>query len=682
MLSLAHTDVIYLTPGGTPMQLQQHPVKPTSMISDGAQPAATVSRAALYGWLTLLLCGPMLLVILQLFPALDAPVFHDPTAHVLITAGASSVGTILALLALRAAYRSADGRVFLVGMGFLATASIFIIHAVATPDVLMIGRDLATGWSALFSLVLGGALFASSGLPLTVDANLRLMRHARTGVALYLIGLAAYAWLVLVALPALPIGGTVAYPAAGAAHPTDHLAGGGADLSNGSAVPPAVPGSAAGAAWLSSERLSLGVGMFGLACYGFATWQHLLIYRRWPSATGFAVLCGIVLLGEALLTQQAWTLYGASFWLSHAQEFVAFGVIGFALLGGYRRGQPSQQLLESLFLSGTRSRIQAEYVEALDSLIDTLAAGQHPSPSLRHMLTNRLGMSAAQLAVLERAARAVAQERRQRHELEELNVALHQLEQAKTQLTQMVVHDLKTPLTALIGFLEILRMSQLSEDQKLLLESALRSAKNLTGLIGDLLDVGRLEEGEIELERTWFLPGELLAECVAEVSAWLAQDGKTVRIELGDERPPLNADRRLVRRVVLNLLSNAIKHTPLGTRITLRAYSTPEACASGEEDEVHERASGARRGGDSLVLEVEDDGPGIAPENLDLIFQKFVHVRAAWESRHTSTGLGLTFCRLAVEAHGGSIQAVSAPGTGALFRIVLPLLPAPPTEAG
>jgi signal transduction histidine kinase len=281
-------------------------------------------------------------------------------------------------------------------------------------------------------------------------------------------------------------------------------------------------------------------------------------------------------------------------------------------------------------------------------------------------MQRRFGLSETQVSVVERAALAVAHERRQRQELERLNTALRQLEQDKEQLMQMVVHDLKNPLTALIGFLEILRMDHLTTEQTLLLEGALRSGKNLSGLISDLLDVSQAEEGQLELDRVGFAPRELLTDCAAEMSAWLAQDGKTIHIEAPSDLPTLNADVRLIRRVILNLLSNAIKHTPPGTHITMRACTEWGSLIS-------ERASSIAETQNVIVFEIADTGPGIPREHLEYIFQKFGRVTGERNSRQESTGLGLTFCRLAVEAHSGAISVSSIVGQGATFRIRLPL---------
>src|SRR5262245_1844088 len=145
------------------------------------------SRRRWYGWLLLLVAGPLLLLLLRFAPVLDQHLLHDPLVHVLITGSASLLGMALALFVLQVARKVFDGRVYLIGMGFLSIASIFFIHAISTPDVLMTGRGLATGWSARISLVLGAVFFALSGLDLSSGLNRLFMRYARAGILLFLI---------------------------------------------------------------------------------------------------------------------------------------------------------------------------------------------------------------------------------------------------------------------------------------------------------------------------------------------------------------------------------------------------------------------------------------------------------------------------------------------------------------
>jgi signal transduction histidine kinase len=644
-------------------------------VSDPMNPSAGPSHAASpprlhrYGWVVLLSVGPLLLLILKLFPALNQPVLHNPLAHVLIAGGAAALGIILALFVLHVAIQIQDSRIYLIGMGFLSTASIFLIHAISTPDVLMSGRGLATGWSAVLSLVLGAFFFALSGLELAGALNRWLLRYARAGLLAYLICWLAYSITFLVLIPAasavqIPDSAHGALPATvqaatgptnpAAVHPDDTYTENDETPQNADQVVSAPP------APDLFEYLRIMFVVIGLACSIFAAYRHSQLYRRSPSSAGLAILCGIVLFGESLLTQQLSQVYSISFWLYHAEEFVGFGVITYAGLVAYRQGQSRVGLFESLFLAPTRDRIQAAYAQGMDALVEMLAHGEEPTHAQLLYLRSQFGMTETQVRVLERAASAVAHERRQRQELERVNALLHQLEQNKEQLMQMVVHDLKNPLTALIGFLEILGMDSLSTEQQQLLDGALRSSKNLSGLISDLLDIGRIEEGRIELDYSLLAPRELLTDCAAEMRAWLSQDGKTIQIEAEADLPLLRADLRLMRRVLLNLLSNAIKHTPAGIQIVLRACPTTK------------RLEGAPGVPESLMIEVQDTGRGIPPEHLEHIFEKFGRVNGAHSMRQESTGLGLTFCRLAVEAHGGTIGVASIVGQGTTFRVTLP----------
>jgi signal transduction histidine kinase len=372
----------------------------------------------------------------------------------------------------------------------------------------------------------------------------------------------------------------------------------------------------------------------------------------------------MALFGEALLSQYFAQLYAFSFWLYHLQEFAGYAVISYAVLGAYRRGLTEETLLESLLLPGTRAQLQAGYATAMEALVESLSRGLQPTPVLRDALRARFGLAESQVRVLEEAATAVAQERRQRQELEQLNQSLHQLEAHKVQLTQMIIHDLKNPLTALLGFLGILGLDQLTADQSELLQHALRSGRNLAGLIDDLLDIGRIEEGRMELELVELAPYDLLNECADEMHGWLAQEGKKITVEVPDDLAPLYADYRLMRRVILNLLSNSIKHTPAGTHICLRAVPHLLLPAPGSDSDGAVVSQ--------ILIEVEDNGPGIPPAYLERIFEKFGRFSTEHPGVQSSTGLGLTFCRLAIEAHGGTIGVTSTLGQRTTFRVTMP----------
>jgi len=278
------------------------------------------------------------------------------------------------------------------------------------------------------------------------------------------------------------------------------------------------------------------------------------------------------------------------------------------------------------------------------------------------------GLTESQLQVLEQAATAIAQERRQRQALQALNATLRQLEHDKNQFIEMLVHDLKNPLAAQIGCLELMQRESLTDYQTLLLENALRSSKQLSDLIANLLDIARLETGCVELERSLVPPHDLLNTCADTLRGWAIEEHKTLQVDATADLPLLYVDLRVMRRVLLNLLSNAIKHTPAGTHITLRAYPASA--------QTETRARGRRSADGQLsqvaIVEVADTGMGIPAEDLDRIFEKYARAAGQPQSRYDSTGIGLTFCRLAVEAHGGTIDVVSQIGVGTTFRLELP----------
>lgn len=623
--------------------------------SSRAFDSETVSRIQWYGWLTFIFSGPLALLILKLFPNADAAMLHNPPAHVLIVGIAATLGVSLALLVLQVGYRLQDGRVFLIGIGFLCISILFVVHAIATPDVLMEGRSVASAWSALLSLVIGGFFFALSGISTLTSLNRWIMRHASLWVLVCVLIWGAYAWIFLVEIPAL-----TSHPAT-AATPAPLLGMSHDSLLIGSLVPPAEPLSGS----LLDEVRRIFV-VLGLGCYGIAIAASLRLYRRLPTTTGLAIASGMALFGEALLTQQLSSLYSASFWLYHIEEFAGFGIISYALLVAYRRGLTNEGLLESLLLPDTRTRLRAQYTTAMEAVVQSLARGEQPTNDVRQILRISMGLNENQVQVLEHAALSVAQERQQRQELERLNESLRQLEQDRDDLMQMLVHDLKNPLTALVGFLEILRKSDLDERQRSLLVNALQSGRNLAGLIGDLLDIGRIEDGHPELTYSLFALHDMATECATEMSAWLVQEKKIIQNDIAPDLPLLYADERLIRRVLLNLISNAIKHTGIGTRITL------SASVAWPDPDTTSALSSPIALTPTYIIEVKDTGPGIPAEHQAHIFKKFRRATGTQNRRQQSSGLGLAFCRLAIEAHGGNIGIQSIVGQGATFWISLP----------
>lgn len=217
-------------------------------------------------------------------------------------------------------------------------------------------------------------------------------------------------------------------------------------------------------------------------------------------------------------------------------------------------------------------------------------------------------------------------------------------------LTHTLVHDLRTPLNSIMGFLELLGQSpSLKDPHQELLEVAGRATQRLVSLVDTILDVSRLEKGAMPLQLEAVALQPVVAE-VLELQKPLARPrGIAFRTEIPAELPRALADASVLRRIVENLVANALRHTPRGGEILVTARVLQES-ARGVE------------------VRIRDMGPGIPPEEQLRIFEKWV----TGEQRHRGTGLGLAFCRMAVEAQGGRIRVESAPGEGATFAFTLP----------
>jgi two-component system sensor histidine kinase/response regulator len=240
---------------------------------------------------------------------------------------------------------------------------------------------------------------------------------------------------------------------------------------------------------------------------------------------------------------------------------------------------------------------------------------------------------------------------RARIELAESLEKLKSLEALRDDLVHMIVHDMRSPLTALLGHLRLIEMAvderepwENGANQSLL--SAIRSGLALQQMANDLLDVRRMEEGKVRLNRARFDLLEL-AEGVAG-SLRRVHPKRLLRVQPGPAVVVL-ADRDLVHRVIDNLLSNAIKHTPSNSAVDVVAIVT-----------------GAR-----VRLEVRDRGSGIPLEARSRIFEKFGNLSRGRPRSIHSAGLGLAFCKMAVEAHGGTIGVDCPASGGSVFWIEL-----------
>jgi two-component system sensor histidine kinase/response regulator len=238
--------------------------------------------------------------------------------------------------------------------------------------------------------------------------------------------------------------------------------------------------------------------------------------------------------------------------------------------------------------------------------------------------------------------------------LEESLRRLRDLQKTRDDLTRMVVHDLKTPLTSMLATLEMLRdgdFGAVSDRAGRALSDVETKAEDLLALIEDLLDVSRAEERPLAVNPEPVAPAALLAELCFDWALRFRQEQTTAITDVADDVVVFRADKTLLKRVLSNLIQNAITHSPMPVTLTL----------------------GARRDGTNILFTVADDGPGIAAKYQDTIFQKFEQIAVPNAPRVRSSGLGLAFCRVAVESHGGQIWVKSEEGVGSVFHVSLPI---------
>lgn len=232
-------------------------------------------------------------------------------------------------------------------------------------------------------------------------------------------------------------------------------------------------------------------------------------------------------------------------------------------------------------------------------------------------------------------------------ELRDANTALQRSEQVRLAFLRATSHELRTPLTAIVGLAETLQRHdpQLDDtERRQLIERLAFNGERLQRLISDLLDVDRLSTDLVTADRERRNVGEVVADICREITP----QAHTIDCELVDTYADIDAPK--FERVVINLVANAVRHTPAGTTVAVRLFDD----------------------GDDIVLTVEDDGPGIANDYLDIIFDPFVQGPERHSAAQPGTGLGLTLVKQLVELHGGTVTVTNQADAGARFEVRLP----------
>lgn len=247
-------------------------------------------------------------------------------------------------------------------------------------------------------------------------------------------------------------------------------------------------------------------------------------------------------------------------------------------------------------------------------------------------------------------------ELKQRHlELQEQAVQLEasrkklmQLDELKSDFVSLVSHELRTPLTSIIGFSRTLMTLPLGTEQHRKYLGIIESeGKRLAGLVEEYLDMSKIESGHIALRLAPVDVVSLVQEVVEQIQSGSAG---CITTDLPAELPAVTGDVGRLKRVLLNLTDNALRYTAKGTSVIVSASAA----------------------NDGLCVSVQDHGPGLTPEEVARVFDKFYRGRDSITERSRGSGLGLTIARGIVEAHGGRLWVESEPDQGATFRFWMP----------
>jgi hypothetical protein len=242
--------------------------------------------------------------------------------------------------------------------------------------------------------------------------------------------------------------------------------------------------------------------------------------------------------------------------------------------------------------------------------------------------------------------------RREQHlqETERLRKAAEAANRAKTEFLATMSHEIRTPMNGILGTAELLARSVTDDRERQLARTLLRSGRSLLGIINDILDLSKIEAGELQVLQAPFSPGQLVREVCELFMTSAHNKGLTLQVHIDEGVPPaVMGDVQRVRQIMGNLVSNAIKFSDAGV-IATRLMR-------------HAGTGGSER----LRFEVQDQGVGIAPEARDRLFQPFVQADSTVERRFGGTGLGLTISRRLAHLMGGRIDFESTPGEGSRF---------------
>ena len=249
--------------------------------------------------------------------------------------------------------------------------------------------------------------------------------------------------------------------------------------------------------------------------------------------------------------------------------------------------------------------------------------------------------------------------------------ALRDTARLKANFLSMVTHELRSPLNAIHGYLDLALTGMggdLNEQQREFVQRARSSSEYLYALIEDILLISRADSDQIRLNRALMSLQEIVDNAVEELELMAIDHKIAINVEVPQDFPPIYADPVRMQQVLRNLINNALRFTPSGGNVTIAASITN--LSSSDKLGSLPAAKGARL----LKLDVIDTGYGIAQEHQQRIFERFYQVPQATSGRSSGMGLGLAIVKMIVELHGGQVSVASTPQQGSTFTCLLPCL--------
>ena len=292
-------------------------------------------------------------------------------------------------------------------------------------------------------------------------------------------------------------------------------------------------------------------------------------------------------------------------------------------------------------------------------------------------LCDQLGVALHNLGQLEEMNLLTDQLRSRGEDIQRKNAELERANRMKSEFLANMSHELRTPLNAIIGFSEIMKdglTGPLSDEQQEYVSDVHTSGKHLLSLINDILDLSKVESGQVTLDLEEVDPQTLVASAMSV----LRERAATARVRFTANSTPgiglLSLDTRKAKQIIYNLVSNALKFTPEGGEVILTLERVPAQRVRSFEDGPDTRVFAPAVAGFDHYLEIRvaDSGIGIAPDDLQKLFQAFVQIDSSLSRQYAGTGLGLTMVKRLADLHGGGLMVRSAEGAGSVFSVWLP----------